>query len=210
MLDASALPSSISARVAPEAPEQRARIGYTVQLHQLPIPTQAAILEALAEGGDLDEAPEWSEADIVQLHWLLLAELEKLQDPETPIEEKIDTLDWVFSRASDDQPFSFASCVRVVGTSPLSPAPYCGLIDVEELRDRILLKARRWLRETLARYPKWAQDLFLADPHAAAARLSVNPQWLNQQVRAREGAAAGAAAQFDLFGVPQGIPGNTH
>ena len=89
---------------------------HTLQLHQLPQQTQDAVKQMLAE----DQAPEWSEAAVVQLHWVLLSELKKLADPETPLEDKIDTLDWALtSPAYDDQPFSFASCVRVVGTSPL-------------------------------------------------------------------------------------------
>ena len=42
--------------------------------------------------------------------------------PATPLEEKFDTLRWVFSeREKDGLPFSFVSCLRVVGCSPLSP-----------------------------------------------------------------------------------------
>lgn len=171
---------------------------HTLQLHQLPQQTQDAVKQMLAE----DQAPEWSEAAVVQLHWVLLSELKKLADPETPLEDKIDTLDWALtSPAHDDQPFSFASCLRVVGTSPLSPTAYFGLLDVDEVRSWILVNARRWLRETIARYPRWAQDLFFSDPHFAAAQLSANPQWFNEQIRRREASSAGSAAQPDLFGL---------
>lgn len=171
---------------------------HTLQLHQLPQQTQDAVKQMLAE----DQAPEWSEAAVVQLHWVLLSELKKLADPETPLEDKIDTLDWALtSPAHDDRPFSFASCVRVVGTSPLSPTAYFGLVDVDEVRAWILVNARRWLRETIARYPRWAQDLFFSDPHFAAAQLSANPQWFNEQIRRREASSAQSAAQPDLFGL---------
>lgn len=171
---------------------------HTLQLHQLPQQTQDAVRQMLAE----DQAPEWSEAAVVQLHWVLLSELKKLADPETPLEDKIDTLDWALtSPAHDDRPFSFASCVRVVGTSPLSPTAYFGLVDVDEVRAWILVNARRWLRETIARYPRWAQDLFFSDPHFAAAQLSANPQWFNEQIRRREASSAESAAQPDLFGL---------
>ncbi len=171
---------------------------HTLQLHQLPQQTQDAVKQMLAE----DQAPEWSEAAVVQLHWVLLSELKKLADPETPLEDKIDTLDWALtSPAHDDRPFSFASCVRVVGTSPLSPTAYFGLVDVDEVRAWILVNARRWLRETIARYPRWAQDLFFSDPHFAAAQLSANPQWFNEQIRRREASSAESAAQPDLFGL---------
>lgn len=171
---------------------------HTLQLHQLPQQTQDAVKQMLAE----DQAPEWSEAAVVQLHWVLLSELKKLADPETPLEDKIDTLDWALtSPAHDDQPFSFASCLRVVGTSPLSPTAYFGLLDVDEVRSWILVNARRWLRETISRYPRWAQDLFFSDPHFAAAQLSANPQWFNEQIRLRQASTAESAAQPDLFGL---------
>src|SRR5262245_5248206 len=56
-----------------------------------------------------DEAPvEWSEEDVVLLHWRLLQELADLSDPETPLDAKIDTLRWVFTDPKcERQPFSF-------------------------------------------------------------------------------------------------------
>ena len=171
---------------------------HTLPLHQLPPQAQDAVQQMRAE----DQAPEWDEAAIVQLHWVLLCELKRLADPETPLEEMIDTLDWALAGSANDQaPFSFASCVRVVGTSPLSPTAFFGLVDVDELRGWIYVNARRWLRETIARYPRWAQDLFFSDPHYAAERLCANPQWFNEQIRRREAAMCSAAAQPDLFGL---------
>lgn len=170
---------------------------HTLQLHQLPQHRPETVRQTLAA----DQASEWSEAAIVQLHWVLLSELKKLADPETPLEDKIDTLDWALTSPDhDEKPFSFASCVRVVGTSPLSPTAYFGLVDVDEVRAWILVNARRWLRETLERYPRWAQDLFFSDPHFAAAQLSANPQWFNEQIR-RHGESG---SQPDLFGLEEG------
>ena len=63
---------------------------HTLQLHQLPPQTQDALRHLIA----VEDAPEWSEAAVVQLHWVLPQELKKLTDPETPLEEKIETLDW--------------------------------------------------------------------------------------------------------------------
>lgn len=174
---------------------------HTLQLAQLPPQTQDALKQLIP----IEGAPDWSEAAVVQLHWVLLHELKKLTDPETPLEEKIETLDWALaSPANDHIPFSFASCVRVVGTSPLSPTAYFGLVDVDELRHWLLVNARRWLRESVARYPQWAQDLFYSDPHFAAAQLTANPQWLNEQIRRREASLSSDAAQRDLFALPTG------
>lgn len=141
-----------------------------------------------------EESPvEWSEDDIVLLHWRLLKEISRLADPEAPLEEKLDTLRWVLTdRDKDDKPFSFVSCLRVVGCSPLSPAPYCGLVDVGEMRERIRHSAKGWLQATLARYPAWVRDAVVHHPDWVEAQLARNPQWINEQVRR-------VSAEGDLF-----------
>jgi hypothetical protein len=138
--------------------------------------------EASAFGDDV--SVDWSEEDIVFLHWRLLQEVERLADPTTPLEEKFDTLRWVFTeRAKDGLPFSFASCLRVVGCSPLSPIPYCGLVDIEEVRARIRSGLRNWLPTTLLRYPDWVREAVASNPEWIEARLERNPQWINEQLK---------------------------
>lgn len=127
---------------------------------------------------------DWSEEDVVLLHWRLLQEVSRLADPATPLEEKFDTLRWVFTeRAKDRLPFSFASCLRVVGCSPLSPLPYCGHVDVEEVRDSIRSGLRHWLPATLLRYPACVRDAVASNPEWVEAHLARNPQWINEQVK---------------------------
>jgi len=154
------------------------------------IPDRAA-LDALLDGED---APvEWSEEDIVFLHWRLLQEVSHLADPATPLEEKFDTLRWVFSeRGKDGLPFSFVSCLRVVGCSPLSPIAYCGQVDAEEVRERIRHGLKAWLDATLERYPDWVRDAVVDNPEWVEARLAKNPQWINEQIKRM-------AVQGDLF-----------
>lgn len=148
--------------------------------HIVPVATAAAMLDATD-----DESPiEWSEEDVVQLHWRLLKEIGRLADPDTPLEEKFDTLRWVFTeREKDHKPFSFVSCLRVVGCSPLSPLPYCGLVDAEEVRDFIRCAMRRWLLQTLTRYPSWVREAIVDHPDWVETRLARNPQWINEEVR---------------------------
>lgn len=166
---------------------------HTVQLHDLPPSAQSAVNAYLDDAG---EQPEWSEDDVVQLHWRLLLELRRLPDPETPLEEKLDTLGWALTDPElDGRPFSFASCVRVVGTSPLSPTAYCGLVQVEDIRDWLRANAPKWIRATISRYPEWVQTLIREQPDWVAKQLAKNPQWINEQVKARE-----ETPQGDLFG----------
>ena len=154
------------------------------------IPDRAA-LDALL---DDEEAPiEWSEEDIVFLHWRLLQEVSQLADPATPLAEKFDTLRWVFSECEKDgMPFSFVSCLRVVGCSPLSPIAYCGRVDAEEVRDRIRHNLKTWFNATLERYPDWVCDAVVHNPAWVEARLAKNPQWINEQIKRM-------AVQGDLF-----------
>lgn len=155
---------------------------------------------AIPDRGALDALPdddaspvEWSEEDIVFLHWRLLQEISHLADPEKPLEEKFDTLRWIFTeREKDQQPFSFVSCLRVVGCSPLSPIAYCGLVDAQEVRDRIENSVKAWLSATLERYPVWVREAVAQNPEWVEARLLKNPQWINEQLKR-------LSVQDDLF-----------
>lgn len=144
-------------------------------------PDHAALEQLLNDA----EAPvEWSEEDIVFLHWRLLEEVSHLADHATPLEEKFDTLRWVFSeREKDGLPFSFASCLRVVGCSPLSPIAYCGLVDAEEIRDHVRHNLKAWFNASLERYPDWVRDAVVHNPAWIEARLAKNPQWINEQIK---------------------------
>src|SRR5262245_10908354 len=80
---------------------------------------QSALFKDLAtEGPFFDDEPriDWTDDAIVHLHFLLLDECEKLADPETPLEEKLDILRWIYTDPEkDDAPFSFANCLKVFG-----------------------------------------------------------------------------------------------
>ena len=145
------------------------------------VPDDAAVDPQL----DDDASPvEWSEEDVVFLHWRLLQEVSHLADPDTPLEEKFDTLRWVFTeREKDGRPFSFVSCLRVVGCSPMSPIAYCGLVDAEELRDHIRNSVKACLGQTLQRYPDWVREAIAINPAWIEARLAKNPQWINEQLK---------------------------
>ena len=146
-----------------------------------PSPCYADPRDALDD--DPDEIPDWTEEDIVYLHWKMLQQVAHLTDPERPLEEKFDTLAWVFADPDKQaRPFSFVNCLHVVGCSPLSPIPYCGQVDAEEIRDRIRTNLKRWLNSTLERYPDWVRQAVITQPDWVHERLARNPQWINEQV----------------------------
>lgn len=151
--------------------------------------------ESIALLGTLDNDfdIEWDEQHIVFLHWRLLEEISELANPATPLEEKIDTLRWIFTEhEKDSRPFSFVNCLKVVGCSPLSPTPYFGLVDAEEIRDTIRAYAKRWLDATLNRYPCWVRQAVISHPEWIEIQLTKNPQWINEQVKTH-------SIQGDLF-----------
>ena len=123
----------------------------------------------------------------MHLHWRLLLKRRRLPDPDTPLKEKLDTLAWALTDpALDDRPFSFANCLRVVGTSPLSPTAYFGAVQIDEVRDWLRANANEWIRATVAKCPDWVQTLVRKQPDWIAKQLSRNPQWLNEQIKARQ------------------------
>lgn len=186
-----------SARDPTSVPVPGALLGQEelkLTFEDLPPSAQQAVAEMLGDLGG--RTVEWSEQDVVYLHWRLLQELPRLADPGTPLEEKLDTLAWALAESEHDgEPFSFAQCLRVVGTSPLSPAPYVGLVDVDDIRAWLGWHSRRWIAATLERYPQWVRDLVRAQPDMVCRELQRNPQWINDQIRARE-----QGPQGDLFG----------
>jgi len=95
-------------------------------------------------------------------------------------------------REKDGAPFSFVSCLRVVGCSPLSPFAFCGLVDAHEIRDHIRHSVKAWFGETLKRYPDWVREAVASNPAWVEARLAKNPQWINEQLKQM-------AAHGDLF-----------
>ncbi|HVR51882.1 MAG TPA: hypothetical protein VMS38_19255, partial [Pseudorhodoferax sp.] len=132
----------------------------------------AAVIEApdwsVFDADSADGVREWTEEEIVYLHWRLLQDVQVLADPEAPLDEKMTTLRWVFTEPDKDgKPFSFASCLKVVGCSPLSPIPYCGVLDCEDVRRYIAGETRRWMKESLDRYPQWVREA-----------LANNPEWV--------------------------------
>lgn len=133
----------------------------------------------------------WSEEEIVQLHWRLLMEIRSLPNPMAPLEQKIDTLRWVFAEPEKRcKPFSFESCLRVVGCSPLSPLPFFGLVNAQEIRDHIAYHLRGWLRSTLDRYPPWVREAVARHPEWVEEQLERNPQCINEQLRRQCGQTA--------------------
>lgn len=134
----------------------------------------------------LDDGPaeEFSEEDVVRLHWWLLQKVRLLAVASTPLAEKFEIVRWVFTDAEHDvKPFSFVSCMRVAACSPLSRLPFIGACDPDEVRAWIAARLRRWFEASLVGYPAWVQHAVLANPEWAADRLAENPQWINEQVR---------------------------
>ncbi len=115
----------------------------------------------------------WSTEEIVGLHFILLDDLRRLAEPETPLEERFELLEWVFTdRAHEIEPFSFGMCVRL----------FLRTCDPDGVREALRPLSRGWLREAIARLPAWLAARILREPQWAATELHRNPQWLNEEL----------------------------
>lgn len=131
-----------------------------------------------------DDAIEFTEEELVALHWWLLRKVSLLSDPRTPLDEKFELVRWVFTDpVRDTQPFSFVNCMKVVSGSPLSQLPFIGAIDAQEVRDWIGSQLGGWFLSSLQEYPEWARQAVLAKPDWISENLFKNPQWMNEQIK---------------------------
>ncbi|NVD97675.1 hypothetical protein [Massilia sp. BJB1822] len=131
-----------------------------------------------------DEGPEFTEEEVVRLHWWLLQKVRLLSNENTPLADKFEIVRWVFTDpVRDTRPFSFVNCLRVVSCSPLSHLPFLGSLDPQEVRDWIGARLRHWIEATLQQYPDWVRQEVMANPEWVAECLARNPQWLNEEVR---------------------------
>jgi len=133
----------------------------------------------------------WSTEEIVGLHFILLDDLRRLADPETPLEERFELLEWVFTDgAREREPFSFGACVRL----------FLRTCDPDGVREALRPLSLVWLRDAVARLPTWLGEQILREPQWAAAELHRNPQWLNEELLRHE-------REPDLFGgLPERMP----
>ena len=153
-----------------------------IELGSDPGRSDPPVAEEAATGGYV----AWSADEIVRLHFVLLDDLRRLADPETPLEERFELIEWVFTeRERELEPFSFGACVRMVFRT----------CDPDDVREELRRLALAWLRDAVARFPAWLGEQILRDPQWAAAELHRNPQWINEELLRQ-------ARERDLFGDP--------
>lgn len=156
-------------------------------MHEAAMPTQSALFsgtqlrvlssetenEHEASGGS-DEKIAWTHEEIVMLHGILFDTcVEKLADPETPLDEVLDWLRWIFSEPGREAaPFSFMSTLR------LYQRPHARFV-----REAMQAGLARYVEARLTRYPPWVSAAFWSDPDWFADELERNPQWVNETLR---------------------------
>jgi hypothetical protein len=127
-----------------------------------------------------EERIAWTQEEVVMLHGILFDTcVERLNDLETPLDEVVDCLRWIFSdRSKEAQPFSFSNTMR------LYQRPHARYV-----REVLQTGLKGYLTERLTRYPAWVSEAFWSDPDRFADELERNPQWINERVRrlARDG-----------------------
>lgn len=163
--------------------------GRDLQVQDTPLHpgTQRAQANKVSARQTNDEVIEFSEEELVALHWWLLRKVSLLSDPRTPLDEKFELVRWVFTDpVRDTQPFSFVNCMKVVSGSPLSQLPFIGAIDAQEVRDWIGSHLCRWFMSALQDYPAWVREAVQAKPDWISDNLFKNPQWMNEQIKLHE------------------------
>lgn len=159
---------------------------------RVPTPTQSALFAGAhpswpafrssdAEGecelsNGSEEKIAWTQQEVVMLHGILFDTcVEKLDDPETPLDEVIDCLRWIFSEPGKEaNAFSFANTLR------LYQRPQAWRV-----REAIQVGLARYLNGRFTRYPAWVTEAFWSDPDWFAEELERNPQWVNEALRRR-------------------------
>ena len=146
-------------------------------------PSTVGASDAAGEGSLADSTEEriaWTQEEVVMLHGILFDTcVERLNDPETPLDEVVDCLRWIFSdRSKEAQPFSFSNTMR------LYQRPHARYV-----REVLQTGLKGYLTERLTPYPAWVSEAFWSDPDRFADELERNPQWINERVRrlARDG-----------------------
>ena len=184
----------------------RSQINHCRVLQGRTTPSQPGVLRApvskVSACESHDDVIEFSEEELVALHWWLLRKVSLLSDPRTPLDEKFELVRWVFTDpVRDTQPFSFVNCMKVVSGSPLSQLPFIGAIDAQEVRDWISSQLYRWFMTALQDYPEWARQAVLTKPDWISDNLFKNPQWMNEQIKLHE---------VDLFASLNAEDGESH
>ena len=136
--------------------------------------TSPTAADECSESGKAGERIVWTHEEVVMLHGILFDTcVDRLNDPETPLDEVVDCLRWIFSDSSKEtQPFSFSNTLK------LYQRPHARFV-----REAIQRGLTRYLSERLARYPTWVAEAFWSDPDRFADELDRNPQSINESVR---------------------------
>jgi hypothetical protein len=139
-------------------------------------PTIVRVSDTADECGLVDRSEEriaWTQDEVVMLHGILFDTcVERLNDPETPLDEVVDCLRWIFSDSRNEtQAFSFSNTLNLYQR----PHP-------RYVREVMQTGLKGYLTERLARYPAWVAEAFWSDPDRFADELERNPQWINERV----------------------------
>ena len=119
---------------------------------------------------------EWTREEIVMLHGILFDTcVEKLNDSETPLDEVVDCLRWIFSEPGKEaNAFSFSNTLKLYQR----PGAW-------RVREAIEVGLANYLNGQFTRYPAWVAQAFWSDPDRFADELERNPQCVNEALRRR-------------------------
>jgi len=144
--------------LAPELPSKPIPVEVDTELQEitagLNAEQRARVIQYLDSPSEQD-SKRWTVEEIVDLHMILLEDLQRIASPRTPIGEAIELLCWVFARPDrEDAPFSLKNCLKVVNGFAYRDSmadPTMGQFNVTTFREAFKRELRPWWKALVAR-----------------------------------------------------------
>jgi len=133
----------------------------------------------------VEASKPWSNDEIVDLHMILLEDLQRIANPRTPIGEAIEILCWVFT-SRDDAPFSLKNCLKVVNGFAYRESmadPKLGQFNVTTFREAFRQELKPWWTRLVARQRRIVREILTNDLDFVVGKLRKNPQWANEKLK---------------------------
>lgn len=179
--------------LAPELPSKPAPVEVDTELEEITAgldPEQRARVIQYLDSTLAEDSKPWSIEEIVDLHMILLEDLQRIANPRTPIGEAIEILCWVFTDplnpGAEEAPFSLKNCLKVVNGFSYRDSmadPKMGQFNVTSFREAFRRELKPWWKALVSRQSKIVRDILTNDLDFFVKKVLANPQWANEQLK---------------------------
>jgi len=176
--------------LAPELPSNPVPAAVDKELEEITAgldPEQRARVIQYLDTTLAEDSKPWSVEEIVDLHMILLEDLQRIANPRTPIGDAIELLCWVFARPEqDDAPFSLKNCLKVVNGFAYRDSmadPKMGQFNVASFREAFKRELKPWWKALVSRQSKLVREILTNDLDFFVKQVLANPQWANEELK---------------------------